>query len=102
MPGFVGGDIANQVGAGFLGGLVAGLLAGFVVMLIKKVKVPRSISSRSCPSWSSRSSPRCVVGFVMFQVIGAPIRDLMTAISAWLRVMGTGNRVVLARRPRAP
>ena len=25
VPGFVGGAIANQIGAGFLGGLVAGL-----------------------------------------------------------------------------
>jgi fructose-specific phosphotransferase system IIC component len=37
-----------------------------------------------------------IVGFVMFQFLGGPIREAMTAMSAWLRVMGTGNRIVLA------
>ena len=95
VPGFVGGAIANQIGAGFLGGLVAGLLAGAVVMLIKKVKVP--IYFRPVmPILVIPVVSALVVGFVMYRLLGMPIRDLMTAMSAWLQVMGTGNRVVLA------
>ena len=37
-----------------------------------------------------------VVGFIMYRVVGAPIKDLMTFLTAWLRNMGTGNSVVLA------
>ena len=37
-----------------------------------------------------------VVGFIMYQVVGAPIKDLMTFLSDWLQSMGTGNSVVLA------
>lgn len=95
VAGFVGGSIANQVGAGFLGGLVAGLLAGFVVHWIKKVRVPAAIRPVMpilvIPVFSS-----LVVGFLMYRVIGSPIKDVMTALSAWLRVMGTGNAVLLA------
>jgi PTS system fructose-specific IIC component len=95
VPGFVGGAIANQVGAGFLGGLVSGLLAGAVVMLIKKVKVP--IYFRPVmPILVIPVIASLLVGIVMFQFLGAPIRELMTAMSAWLQVMGTGNRVLLA------
>jgi fructose-specific phosphotransferase system IIC component len=95
VPGFVGGAIANQIGAGFLGGLVAGLLAGAVVMLIKKVRVP--IYFRPVmPILVIPVVASLVVGFVMYRFLGVPIRDLMAAMSAWLQVMGTGNRVVLA------
>jgi PTS system fructose-specific IIC component len=95
VPGFVGGAIANQVGAGFLGGLVAGLLAGLVVMVIKKVKIPRYFKPLM-PILVIPVIATLVVGFIMFRVIGMPIRDLMTGLSSWLAVMGTGNRVLLA------
>src|SRR5215471_12675409 len=43
VPGFVGGYLANQVKAGFLGAILVGLLAGYVVELIKKAPVPSYI-----------------------------------------------------------
>ncbi|MBI4914977.1 MAG: PTS fructose transporter subunit IIC [Acidobacteria bacterium] len=95
VAGFVGGSIANQVGAGFLGGLVAGLLAGLVVHWIKKVKVPAAFRP-VMPILVIPVVSSLVVGFLMYRVIGSPIKDVMTALSAWLRVMGTGNAVVLA------
>jgi PTS system fructose-specific IIC component len=95
VPGFVGGAIANQIGAGFLGGLAAGLLAGAVVMLIKKMKVP--IYFRPVmPILIIPVIASLAVGFVMFQFLGVPIREAMTSLSAWLKMMGTGNRIVLA------
>ena len=36
-PGMIGGAVAIQLNSGFLGGLVAGFLAGYIVVLIKKV-----------------------------------------------------------------
>jgi len=95
VPGFVGGAIANQIGAGFLGGLVAGLLAGLVVMLIKKVKVPIYFKP-VMPILVIPVIASLAVGFIMFRFIGQPIREAMTSMSAWLQVMGTGNRIFLA------
>lgn len=94
VPGFVGGYIASQVGAGFLGGIVSGLLAGFLVFWIKKLKPPTYLRPIMpilvIPVFSS-----LVVGFVMFKIIGAPIRDIMTAIQHWLEMMNAGNQVLL-------
>jgi fructose PTS system EIIBC or EIIC component len=94
VPGFVGGYIANQVGAGFLGGMVAGLLAGFLVFGIKKLKPPVYLRP-IMPILVIPVLSSLVVGFVMFRIIGAPIRDIMIAIQRWLEVMNTGNQVVL-------
>jgi PTS system fructose-specific IIC component len=94
VAGFVGGYIANEVGAGFLGGIIAGLLAGFVVFWIKKVKVPVYIKP-IMPILVIPVVSSFVVGFVMFRVIGSPIKDVMTFLTEWLRAMNTGSSVVL-------
>lgn len=45
VPGFIGGMISNIGGAGFLGGIVSGFLAGAIVLVLKKVfaKLPKSL-----------------------------------------------------------
>jgi fructose-specific phosphotransferase system IIC component len=95
VPGFVGGMIANQVGAGFLGGIVSGLLAGFVVMMVKKLRVPKYLRP-VMPILIIPVICSFVVGIVMFKVLGVPIREIMVALSAWLNVMGTGDKIFLA------
>ena len=95
VAGFVGGYIANHVGAGFLGGIVAGLLAGFVVFYIKKIKLPPYLRP-VMPILIIPVISSLIVGFIMYRVVGAPIKDLMTFLSGWLRDMGTGNSVLLA------
>jgi len=94
VPGFVGGYIAGQVGAGFLGGIVSGLLAGLLVFWIKKLKPPRYLRP-IMPILVIPVLSSLVVGFVMFKIIGAPIRNLMAAIQHWLTIMNTGNQVIL-------
>lgn len=95
VAGFVGGTIANQVGAGFLGGLVAGLLAGSVVFWLKKVKVPRYLRP-VMPILVIPVVSSLAVGFVMYALLGSPIKAVMTFLTAWLQTMGTGNAVILA------
>jgi fructose-like PTS system EIIC or EIIBC or EIIABC component len=95
VPGFVGGYVANQIGAGFLGGLVAGLLAGFVVFWIKKVRVPLYLRP-VMPILVIPVLSSFMVGFVMYRVVGSPIKDAMTFLSGWLATMSAGNSVVLA------
>ena len=95
VPGFVGGYVANQVGAGFLGGLVAGLLAGFVVYWIKKLRVPAALRP-VMPILVIPVVSAFAVGFVMYRVVGLPIKDAMGFLTRWLATMGTGNTVLLA------
>ncbi|MBF0300136.1 MAG: PTS transporter subunit EIIC [Oligoflexia bacterium] len=95
VPGLVGGVIANEIGAGFLGGIVSGLLAGYVVMVIKKIKFPKFLVP-VMPILILPALSTLIVGFIMYKILGVPIKDLMNILSSWLSVMGTGNSVVLA------
>jgi PTS system fructose-specific IIC component len=87
--------VANAVGAGFLGGIVAGLLAGLVVYWIKKIKVPVYLRP-VMPILVIPVLSSFAVGFVMYRIVGAPITGAMTFLSGWLATMSTGNSVVLA------
>lgn len=44
-PGFVGGFLAKEGGSGFLGALLAGFAAGYLILLLRKIfdKLPRSL-----------------------------------------------------------
>jgi fructose-specific phosphotransferase system IIC component len=95
VAGFVGGYAANQVGAGFLGGIVAGLLAGFVVFWIKKLRVPVYLKP-VMPILVIPVISSFIVGYIMFQVVGSPIKDIMMAMTEWLKSMSTGSSILLA------
>jgi fructose PTS system EIIBC or EIIC component len=99
VPGIVGGMIATQVPspdapAGFLGGLVAGLLAGAVVLLIRKVKVPRAVAG-IMPVVIIPLVSTLVVGFLMFVVLGPPLGALTAGLTDWLNGLSGANRVFL-------
>jgi len=95
VPGFVGGVIAAQTGAGFLGGIVAGLLAGWVVRWIKRIRIPAALKP-VMPILVIPVLGSVAVGLVMYTVLGIPIQHMMASLSEWLKVMDTGNKVVLA------
>lgn len=107
VPGFVGAWLANHLGtvqtasgpqeasAGFLGAILAGLLAGWVVQQIKRLKTPAYIRP-IMPILVIPIVASVAVGFVVLKVVGLPIAHLMTDLGGWLRVMGTGNAIVLA------
>ncbi len=95
VPGFVGGYLAGEVGAGFLGALLIGLVAGWIVSGIKKVPVPKYIRP-IMPILIVPIVSSTIVGVLMLKVIGIPIAQFMTFLGEWLLYMNTGNTVVLA------
>ncbi|MDD2843306.1 MAG: PTS fructose transporter subunit IIC [Tolumonas sp.] len=94
VAGMLGGQISLTIHAGFLGALVAGLLAGWVVDLLKKMPVPKSLKPLMpiliIPIFSA-----LIIGALMFEVVGVPIANLMVFLAEWLKTMGTANAVVL-------
>src|SRR5436190_12883621 len=94
VPGFVGGYLSGEVKAGFLGALLIGLLAGYVVDLIKRIPVSKYIRP-IMPILVIPILSSAIVGVVMLKVLGIPIANLMTAAGAMLRTMGAGNQVIL-------
>jgi fructose-specific phosphotransferase system IIC component len=94
VAGFVGGYLANQIKAGFLGALLAGLIAGYVVMAAKRIVVPKALRP-IMPILIIPILSAGVVGLLMLKVVGLPIADFMTFLGNWLKEMNTGNQVVL-------
>ncbi|WP_129260477.1 fructose-specific PTS transporter subunit EIIC [Streptomyces sp. M3] len=94
VPGFVGGAIALTIDAGFLGGLVAGLLAGAAVMAIQRVKVHATLRG-IMPVLVIPLLASIAVGFLMFIVVGKPIASLQNALTDWLNGLSGSNAVIL-------
>ena len=95
VPGFIGGHLAGEVHAGFLGALLIGLIAGWIVEGIKKVPVSRYIKP-IMPILVIPILSSLIVGVLMLKVLGVPIADLMANLADWLKTMHSGNAVVLA------
>jgi fructose PTS system EIIBC or EIIC component len=95
VPGFLGGYLSGQVNAGFLGAILIGLVAGYVVELIKKIPAPAFVRP-VMPILVIPVLSGAFVGVVMLKVLGAPIAALMAAATAMLKTMNTGSSVLLA------
>lgn len=95
VPGFVGGYLAGQVHAGFLGALLIGLIAGWAVDAIKRVAVPKFLRP-IMPILLIPIAGSLLVGVLMLEVIGVPIANLMTALAGGLEALSSGNAVLLA------
>jgi PTS system fructose-specific IIC component len=93
-PGVVGGLIANEIGAGFLGGIAAGLLAGGVVILLKRIPV-RGGFGRLMPILVYPLVGSLVVGGLMIAAIGAPIASATEGLQAWLQGLEGTSAVLL-------
>lgn len=96
MPGIVGGYMASTSGAGFLGGLVAGFLAGYIVIGLRKVfrGIPKSIEGLK-PILLYPVFGLLLTGIVMYYVIDPVFGGLNTWITNVLENLGTGNAVLL-------
>ena len=94
-PGMLGAYLAKEVGAGFLGGMIAGYIAGVVVKQLKRIKLPTSLKSLGSiflyPLFGT-----LITGGIIIWVIGAPIAALMTGLTDWLAGLGDIGKVPLA------
>ena len=94
--GFVGGSIAANGTSGFLGALVAGFVAGYIVLLLKKVfsKLPESLDGMK-PVLLYPLFGIFLVGVIMQFVVEPPIGALNTVINNGLNGLNGASAVVL-------
>lgn len=94
--GFVGGSIAANGTSGFFGALVAGFVAGYIVLLLKKVfsKLPESLDGMK-PVLLYPLLGIFLVGVIMQFVVEPPIGALNTAINNGLNGLNGASAVVL-------
>lgn len=94
--GFVGGSIAANGTSGFLGALVAGFVAGYIVNLLKKIfsKLPESLDGVK-PVLLYPLLGIFLIGVIMQFVVEPPIGALNTAINNGLNGLNGTSAVVL-------
>lgn len=94
--GFVAGMIASQGKSGFLGALLAGFLAGYVIILMKKIfeKLPQSLEKISSVLFYPLFGI-LIVGLIMTFVIEPPIGALNTMLNTALTNMNGSSKILL-------
>lgn len=94
--GFVGGSIAANGTSGFLGALVAGFVAGYIVNLLKKIfsKLPESLDGVK-PVLLYPLLGIFLIGIIMQFVVEPPIGALNIAINNGLNGLNGASAVVL-------
>lgn len=94
--GFVGGMIAANGTSGFLGAFVAGFLAGYVIVLLRKVfaKLPEAIE-KLAPVLLYPFFGILITGLIMLFVVEPPIGALNTALNTALTNMGGTSKILL-------
>ena len=94
--GFVGGMMANSGKSGFLGALVAGFLAGYVILLLRKI-------CDSLPEFLEKIAPVLIyplvgillMGLAMSFVVEPVMGGINTALNNGLTGMGGTSKVIL-------
>lgn len=94
-PGMIGSWIAVQhYQTGFLGAILVGFIAGFVVNQLKRIKLPDSMTSLGSIFIYPLIGTFLVCGIVMWG-IGAPIAAMMEGMNHWLSSMAGSGKVML-------
>ena len=94
--GFVGGAIAANGTSGFLGALAAGFLAGYVILLLKKIcnKLPDSLEGTK-PVLIYPLLGILIIGVLMIYVVEPPIGALNTMINNGLNGLNGASAILL-------
>ncbi|MBK5244759.1 MAG: PTS sugar transporter subunit IIA [Eubacteriaceae bacterium] len=94
--GFVGGMLAFAGGAGFLGALLAGFAAGYLILGLKKVfsKLPNSLEGIK-PILLYPVFGILIIGALIIFVINPPVAALNSWMTLMLNGMGASSKIVL-------
>ncbi|WP_342417318.1 fructose-specific PTS transporter subunit EIIC [Paenibacillus sp. FSL R10-2782] len=96
MPGMVGGLMAVNSNAGFLGGLAAGFMAGYVVIFLRKAfkGLPKALDGLK-PILLYPVFGLLITGAIMFYLFDPIFGGINTWLVNVLNNLGTGNAVIL-------
>lgn len=91
---FIGYFSANVTSSGFLGAIIGGLIVGYMVLALKKIKMPRALQGIHAVLFIPILTI-AVVGLLFNYVLGAPIAALMDAMTTMLTNMSATSMVLL-------
>ncbi|WP_234124731.1 PTS fructose transporter subunit IIC [Clostridium hydrogenum] len=95
VPGFVGGALASTIGAGFIGALLAGFIAGYTVVLIKKyIRLPKSLDGLM-PVLVIPVLSTLIIALIMVFILGNPVKAVNDGLAAFLKGLQGTNAALL-------
>lgn len=109
VAGFAGGAFASgaiysgqflktppaSVSSGFLGAMIAGFAAGYIVLGIKKfIKLPKTLEGLM-PVLIIPVLSTAIIGLLMLFVLGGPLNFINTALFDWLKSLSGVNAALL-------
>lgn len=95
VPGMVGGYLAHSNGSGFLGAIIAGFAAGYIVLGIKKYINPPKAIQGLMPVLIIPLLSTVIIGLGMFYIVGKPVSWANTNLAAWLNSLSGTNAALL-------
>lgn len=93
-PGLIVGYMAYQAGAGFLGGMFVGLLAGYITYTLKKIKLNKNLQPIMALAFYPLFST-FLTALVFHYLLEGPIVSLMTGLTNWLASMSGVAPIIL-------
>lgn len=96
VVGFVGGLLSSSGGAGFLGALLAGFIAGYLVLGLRKVFsfLPQSLEGIK-PVLLYPLFGTLLIGLIMTFVLIPPVASANDSLTYFLSSLGTSSKVLL-------
>ena len=96
MPGIVGGFLATTGGSGFFGALFAGFIAGYLIILLKKVfsHLPQALEGTK-PILIYPVLGLVLIGLIMTYIINPPTSVFNHWLADTLSSMTTSSRIIL-------
>ena len=96
VVGFVGGFLSNSGGAGFLGALLAGFIAGYLILFLKKVFsfLPESLEGIK-PVLLYPLTGTLLIGIIMTFLLNPPVALANNLLIGFLNSLGTSSKVLL-------
>lgn len=95
-PGFIGGVLAKEINAGFIGALLAGIIAGYSVKLVmEKIKLP-GVAAGITSILIAPVLGTLITGLSILYIIGEPVAGMNKALEVWLMGLSGSNRIILA------
>jgi len=94
-PGMVGGLLSSLLGAGFLGAIAAGFIAGYgTSFLNRSIKLPRSLEGLK-PVLILPLLGTLLTGLLMVYVVGTPVAEVLSFLTNFLKSMQGSSAILL-------
>ncbi|MDO4435191.1 MAG: PTS fructose-like transporter subunit IIB [Cardiobacteriaceae bacterium] len=90
-PAMIGGYLSDQMGAGFLGAIVAGYVVGYLIQWLNRIiQLPRSLDALK-PMLLLPLIGTSVIGLSMYYVVAPPVADLLESLKSALQSMQSSS-----------